>query len=155
MMKTTLALIVFLSLNILAQDKIFKSGIYEAIESDSCSTDNNYYSLKYLSEELCLKQNPVIDITDFDSIRIASAEIKEEKLFSLNIKLSESATKHFEEVTSKNIGKRLALIINNNIIIAPIVKGAIPSGLISVEDDEARIKELEKQINEERKNTKK
>ena len=154
-MKTTLALIVLLSLNILPQDKIFEAGIYEVIESDSCSKDKNYYSLKYLSEELCLKQNPLINIADFDSIRIASVEIKEQKLFTLNIKLIESATKHFEEVTSKNIGKRLALIISNNIIIAPIVKGAIRSGLISVEDDEARIKELENQINEERKNIKK
>ena len=154
LIKTILALIVFLSLNILPQDKIFVTGIYEVIESDSCSKINNYYSLKYLSEELCLKQNPVIYISDFDSIRIASTEINEEKLFALNIKLSESATKHFEEVTSNNIGRRLALIINNEIIIAPVVKGTIPSGLISVEDDEVRIKELEKQINAERRNNK-
>lgn len=153
-MKTILALIVFVSLDILPQDKIFVTGIYEVIESDSCSNNNNFYSLKYLFEELCLKQNPVIDISDYDSISIASTEINEDKLFTLNIKLSKSATKYFKEVTSINIGKRLVLIINNEIVSAPIVKGTISSGLISIEDDEERIKELEKQLNEERLNNK-
>ena len=154
-MKIILALIVFLSFTIFPQDKLFVTGIYEVINSDSCADNADYYSIEYLSEELCLKQNPLINISDFDSIRVASTEFNEERLFALNIKLSESATKYFKEVTSKNIGKRLALIINNEIILAPIVKGTIPSGLISIEDDEVRIKELEKQINEEIRNNKK
>ncbi|MCH9030360.1 MAG: hypothetical protein IH819_12315, partial [Bacteroidetes bacterium] len=49
------------------------------------------------------------------------------------------------------IGKKLALVINNEVIIAPIIRAKINSGLISVEDDELIINELEKELNKEMK----
>jgi len=146
-----LFVIIFTSLNISKQEKYFGTGLYLVIDSDSCIGKNENNSLEYLSEKLCLGQNPVISIADFDSIIVAKAELNEENIFSLNIKLSESATKKFEEITSNNIGEKLALVINNEIIIAPIVRAKINSGLISIEDDEFIIKELEKELNKEKK----
>lgn len=146
-----LLVIIFTSLNISPQEKYFETGLYLVTDSDSCLGKKENYSLEYLCEKFCLGQNPVISIADFDSIIVVTAKFDEENIFSLNIKLSESATKKFEEITSKNIGKKLALVINNEVIIAPIIRAKINSGLISVEDDELIINELEKELNKEMK----
>ncbi|MCH9030452.1 MAG: hypothetical protein IH819_12800, partial [Bacteroidetes bacterium] len=94
-----LLVIIFTSLNISPQEKYFETGLYLVTDSDSCLGKNENYSLEYLSEKFCLGQNPVISIADFDSIIVATAKFDKENIFSLNIKLSESATKKFEEIT--------------------------------------------------------
>ncbi len=133
------------------QNKILESGLYEVIDSGNCSKTDEYLSLSYLSEQLCIYNNPLISVSEFDSVKVTSANLYDENIFALTIQLNEYATKIFEQITSRYIAKRLALIINDEIIIAPYVKGVIHSGKFSIEDDELKIKELEKLIVEERK----
>ena len=71
-MKKIFFLIVFISSALFPQTKLFETGLYKVIDSDSCKDNNSY--LEYLSEQLCLKQNPVINASEFDSIKIFSCQ---------------------------------------------------------------------------------
>ena len=93
-MKIIFFLIIFISTSLFPQTKLFETGLYEVINSDSCNDSNSY--LEYLSEQLCLGQNPVIDISEFDSIKITSADFNGKKIFALTIKLNKSATKRID-----------------------------------------------------------
>ncbi len=144
-------LFIWSTFNVFPQNKITKSGLYKVVDSGNCAKNYDYLSLSYDSEQLCVYDNLLISVSEFDSIKITSANLYDENIFALIIQLDENVTKIFEQITTNNIGERLALIINDEIIIAPYISGPITSGIFKIEDDELKVKELEKMINEERK----
>ncbi len=54
--------------------------------------------------------------------------------FSVVIELKERYKKEFAKLTGRNIGRRLQIIFMDRVLIAPIIKDKIDSGLIQVGD---------------------
>ena len=126
-----------------AQSNLYKAGFYLVANLDSCNMSEEYFSLEYLSEKFIFKIEPDISISDFDTLATYVMNYNGEPIYSLNIKLNDNATKYFEKLTTNNIGGKIAFIANNKIVIVPTVNGAIPSGLITIQESDSMIKELE------------
>jgi len=64
-------------------------------------------------------------------------------MYVLNIKLKEAAASEFEKITEDNVGKKIAMIINNEVILNAVIRDPITSGMITVSGEtEEKIKEL-------------
>ncbi len=51
----------------------------------------------------------------------------------VNFQLNSEGTKTFAKVTGMNVGKQLAIVLDNNVAMAPNIKGKIPSGSGQIE----------------------
>lgn len=151
-MKTLLFFITILStLNIYPQVKDFETGLYLVLPEDSCTGENYKHTLESLSDTFCLAQAPIITIKDFKSCTTDSLQLEGKRQYSLNIKLKESAALRFKEFTTENVGKRLAFIIDKKVVMAPVIRDPITSGMLSVFDDYPVIKELGMKLKKEMK----
>lgn len=144
-------LIFFISTNLYAQIPQIKTGLYVGVDSNYCKLDQTYFTLNYLSNVYCFKNKPDISVEDFDTLAIYPIKINNEAIFSMSIKLTNSATSKFENITSNNIGNKIAFIAENKIIMIPTVNGEISSGVITIQDSEKVILELEKYLQSEMK----
>jgi len=50
--------------------------------------------------------------------------------YSVIIQLSHTATKDFQAITAKNVGRRLIILLNDTLVTSAIIKGEIDSGTI-------------------------
>lgn len=143
-MKTLLLffIIILSALNIYSQTKNIETDLYLVVSSDSCTGNNNAHTIKFLSDTLCLKNEPVISIQDMESCIMDSMQLEGKEQHSLNIKLKGSAGLRLKEITTANVGKRLVFIIDNEIVMAPIIRDPITSGRLAVYDEYPVIKEL-------------
>lgn len=68
----------------------------------------------------------------------------------VDIRFNKAGTKHFAEVTRQNMGKRLAIIIDGQVMEAPMVRSEITSGEAQITGsfDQQQAKDLAKKINE-------
>ncbi len=142
-------LMFFISANLNAQSNQIKTGLYVVVDSNICKSDQNYFTLKHSDCDYWFKNNPEISVEDFDTLSVYSMKIKNETIFGLSIKLTNKAKTDFKNITSNNIVKKIALIAENKIIIIPTVNASIPSGIITIQDSQKVILELEKYFNNE------
>lgn len=72
----------------------------------------------------------LIKINDFESLQ----KVKDKGYygFNLQINLNDSATKVFADYTKNHINKQLAIILNDKLIIAPIIMSEISGGHLSI-----------------------
>jgi len=96
------------------------------------------------SEEPCANKIPVLTINDFDSINISYVGFYVDSLYALFIKLSDFTSTVFAKFKAGVVGDK-------KIITAPILRDAITSGFINIEDNEYEMRELEVILNEEKK----
>jgi preprotein translocase subunit SecD len=152
-MKTQLTVIlILLTINIFPHAKNIQTGMYLVGPADSCTGQNTEFKVKYLSDTICLERNPIITIEDIESCSADSALTKEGKLYSLNIKLTESAGLRVKEISTRNVGKKLAIVINKKIVSVPKINDPITSGSVAVfKDSFQSLKELEKELKHEMK----
>ncbi len=137
-------------LNLFPQTKNLETGLYAVIPLDSCTGMNNKIAVEFLTDTLCLNPKPLITVKDFDSCKIDSSMYSREKILFLNIKLKDYATEKFKEITTKNVGKKIAVIIDNKVVLAPIVRDPITNGRLTVGGDkEAIIKEMYEKLKRE------
>jgi preprotein translocase subunit SecD len=138
-----LLILTLTAINISPQAKNLETGLYLVNPSDSCSGISNKNSVIYLSDTLCLNPKPVITTNDFESCMIDSSAYGGNEIYSLDIKLKKTAAIKFKEITARNVGKKIAFIIDNKVVMAPVVRDRIPSGLLTVGGDkEENIKKL-------------
>ena len=137
-------------INIFPQAKILETGLYLVIPSDSCSGVNNKNFIGYLTDTLCLNPKPVITVKDFDLCTIDSTIYGGNEIYSLNIQLKKSAALEFKEITTRNVGKKIAVIVDNKVIMAPVIRDPITNGRMTVSGDkEENIKKMYKKIKRE------
>jgi len=97
------------------------------------------------NEELYLESTPQLTIEDIDSASLESIiwepeyvkEFKERGLtpppYKILIKCTESGSKKLGRVTSENLGKRLGIIINGQLLMAPKILEPLTTGEMSVQ----------------------
>ncbi len=68
--------------------------------------------------------------------------------YQIAITLTDEAAKKMAEVTRKNIRRRLALLIDGRVIVAPVIQSEIPGGEIRISGSftEDEVKDLAKRI---------
>ena len=92
-------------------------------------------------EELYVQKTPVITLEDIASAEASSAEVpqnvknmlkkigrKSEPSIELTIKLNSKGKTKLNEITSQNIGKRMAIFIDGDLVLAPLIREPISVG---------------------------
>ena len=150
-MKTMLFffIIILSASNIYSQVKDIETGLYLVLPHDSCTGKNNKHTIEFLSDTLCIAPEPVISVKDIESCMTDSLKLEGKKQYSLNIKLKESASLRFKEITTENVGKKLVFIIDNKVVMAPVIRDPITSGRLSIYDEYPVIKELRMKLKQE------
>jgi preprotein translocase subunit SecD len=139
--------------NSFSQEKNIETGLYLIIPPDSCLGKSNIHAVKYLSDTVCIGEQPVIRVRDIESCITDSSKINSNEVYFLNIKLKNSVVSKFKEVTAKNTGKKLALVIDSKIVSAPVIRDPITSGRMTFGGDkEPIIKELGVKLREKMRN---
>jgi preprotein translocase subunit SecD len=133
-MKTLILLlgILITSLNIFPQNKTIESGLYLVISKGSCKKTQNNIRIKYASDTLCLEQKPEITLGDIESCNTGTQNMDGNEIYALNISLKESAKIKLKEITEKNIGKRMALVIDKEVVMAAMIRDPITTGRLTV-----------------------
>lgn len=132
-MKILLSLIlIILAVKIYSQEKQIETGFYIVEPHDSCIAGGMNHIVVFSSDTLCLQQNPVIKLKDMDLCIIDSTEINGDELYSLNIKLKDKSSKKFRQITEENVGKKLAIVIGNKVVMAPVLRDPITNGRMTV-----------------------
>ena len=95
-------------------------------------------------ETLHVSKKPVLSLKDFTH---ADVNITEGQV-TLNLSLTPSAGERIKSFTSKNVGKRLAFIVNGKLLKAPKVRDPIDGKGISIDPiDRTEADQLADQIN--------
>ena len=50
----------------------------------------------------------------------------------MSLEFEESTAKAIHLLTKDNVGKRLAVVISDRVIMAPVIRGAIPNGKLEI-----------------------
>lgn len=141
-----LVFILFNSAQIYSQDTILITGFYTVVENDSCLNSSNFINITDGETKYCINKIPVVTNDNFVSVKIVSDSSREGIYNTVRIKLDSITAKGFKETTSKLVGKKLALIINNKIITAPVLRDPIESGEIAIFCDEETINIIKKEF---------
>lgn len=131
--------ILLCAIQLSAQDNQLKTGFYAVVENDSCGISNDYLKIRNNSEEYCIAKIPLITSVNFTSIRIESDTTHEGIYNTVRIKLDSAVALEFKKTTMRLVGKRLAFVMNNKIITAPVLRDPIESGEIAVFCDDETI----------------
>lgn len=129
-----------------AQEDRLKTGFYSVVENDSCGMSGDYLKIRNDAEEYCIDKIPLITSNNFTSVRIDSDTTKEGIYRTVRIKLDSTVAQEFKETTTRLVGKRLAFVINNKIITAPVLRDPIESGEIAVFCDDETIDIIKKEF---------
>ena len=124
--------ILITSINIYPQSKTIESGLYLVLSKDSCTLNTNNIKIGYSSDTLCIKQKPEITIGDIAFCNTATENIDGNEIYVLNIALKSTAKIKLKEITEKNIGKRIAFIIDKEVIMAAVIRDPITNGRLTV-----------------------
>ncbi len=89
----------------------------------------NYKSSGYNEDKFELTQNP--SLTKEDVSRV-SKEISDYGGYEIRLELSEVGTKKLADLSKANIGNPLAIVINKEIIWAPVISTEIPNGKLNI-----------------------
>ena len=149
-----LALIFFItisSLNIFPQSKVIDTGLYLVISTDSCSGQNNNNIIVFSPDTLCLGDKPIITVKEIESYKTQTSTLDGKEMYVLNLKLNEAATSKFKEITKKNVGKKIAMVINNKVVMAATIRDPVTSGMLTISGESEQVikewaKELEKEM---------
>jgi preprotein translocase subunit SecD len=88
-----------------------------------CDTTNTSppMSIKGDAQEFCLEHQTIVDEADVKSAAVTN----EQKGPWVRLTLMDAASKRLLEATRKNIGKRIAVVLNGRLIAVPVVQAAI------------------------------
>jgi preprotein translocase subunit SecD len=139
MKKMILFFIIFSStFALFSQTKTIESGLYLVLSRDSCFNQSKGNTIVYLSDSLCLEKNPIINIRDIDTCFTAIANLDGNELFVLNIVLNTSAKLKFKKITEQNVGKKMAMIIDQKVVMAAVIRDPITSGQLTISGDKEK-----------------
>jgi preprotein translocase subunit SecD len=131
-------IIITSTFTLFSQTKTIESGLYLVLSRDSCSNQSKGNTIVYLSDSLCLEKNPIIDIRDIDTCFTATANLDGNELFVLNVALNKSAKLKFKKITEQNVGKKMAMIIDQKVVMAAVIRDPITSGRLTISGDKEK-----------------
>ena len=121
-----------------SQTKTIEPGLYLVLSRDSSFKHCNGNTIVYSSDSLCLEKYPIINIRDIDTCFTATANLDGNKSFVLNVALNESAKLKFKKMTEQNVGKKMAMIIDQKVVMAAVIRDPITSGRLTISGDKAK-----------------
>ncbi len=92
--------------------------------------DTEFYLLYLVKKEAEL--NGAL-LTDAQATIASGAGLTRQGEWTVNMKLNDEGTKIFSRVTGANVNKRLGIVLDNKIVMAPNIKEKIPTGSASIE----------------------
>jgi hypothetical protein len=114
-----------------AKDINLETGCYFVVHDGG----KNCATLKLLNSKdtfHCLDINPIVTSTNFNDVSYSSYEFEGKKEYVLHIKLDGIGREKFSRATGACIGKRVALVIDGQLVMAPIVQDKIDSGVLQL-----------------------
>ena len=116
------------------------NGIYLIVEKGKEFSLINQQQVKVAVDSV-----PIISILDFEKVRMTY--INYPNYPELDIQLTKKGKLKFAKVTSENIGKSLAIIIDNKLLSLATVQTEIPNGKIGISGlDKKQIEEIVKRF---------
>ena len=123
-----------LFVNLNAQTKL--NGIYNTSE-----TGINYTFFNDSTSSVKIDTIPVV--SSFEFMEVKKKYNKEFKQYELFINLTKKGSISFAKLTKANIGKPLAIIINDKLLAAPLIQTEITDGRLMLTGlDKALVKEI-------------
>ena len=129
-----------------AQENPLKTGFYVVVANDSCKDSPGFLKIKDSDGEYCINTNPIVTQDKFTRVVIAADTSKEGIFNTVRIKLDSSFAQKFKGITEKLVGERIAFIIDNKIVAAPVLRDPIESGEIAVYADDETIKLIKEEL---------
>ncbi len=123
---------VIASSNIFSQEKSIQTGLYLVTAKDSCYGQKNNHTAIYDNDTLCLEQKPVFTVKDISYCDTATANLDGNELFVLNIALNDYAKIKFKEITEANVGKKMAMVVDGEVIMAAVIRDPVTIGRMTV-----------------------
>ncbi len=126
--KPTLLSIVFLLLNTVlfaqVKEKTLSTGFYKVVEKSSYKVIDPQFQ-----ETLFLDTIPVCGAKDYKKVNLIFSQAG---MPEIEIQLGEQGTEKFAKATKDYIGKRIAIITNGKLLMAPIVHSEISTGRLNI-----------------------
>lgn len=114
-----------------AKDINLETGCYFVVQNGR----NNCATLKLKNSKDVshyLKTTPIITADNFANVTLSSYEFKGKEEYVLHIVLDDAGRDKFSIATGSYIGKRIALVIDGVLVMAPIVQDKIDSGVLQL-----------------------
>ena len=126
------------SLNTLQIDTNLTTGWYYISDSENDYKRNLIGTIEYHF----IAPVPIITVKDFKNIKIYKNNYSHD--LGLGIEFTEAGTEAWSAATEKSIGKKLAFILKNKLIFAPIINGKITGGFSAITGRNTSKKDLKK-----------
>ncbi len=133
--KVNLAIFLFISIYFIspvcAEDINLETGCYFVVQNGGKNCANlKLTNSKDISH--CLKIIPIITVYNMTDVSFASFEFRGREEYALHITLDDAGKNKFSLATGANIGKRIALVIDGEVAMAPVVQDKIDSGVLQL-----------------------
>lgn len=111
-----------------AQQTKFETGCYFVIDNttESCVRPQPDKS----GRSYCLDTKPIVTKVDFRNVELNEFMLEQKTEYALIIRLNDKGRDKFAKATDRYTGKRIAFVIDNRLIMAPVAKTRIESGTI-------------------------
>ena len=103
---------------------------------DIILADKHDKNTKYL-----LKANAIVDNSMIENAEVSIDEFRHDPL--INIHFSKEGAKVFSDFTAKNVGKRVAIILNSKVYAAPVIVEQISGGTVQITGEFSQEKAFE------------
>lgn len=105
---------------------------------DIILTDKRNENIKYL-----VKAKSIIDNSMIVKAEASTDELHGKNGYLIHIQLSKEGAKIFSDFTEKNVGKRVAIVLNSKVYSAPIIAQQITGGKVQITGEFSKEKAFE------------
>jgi preprotein translocase subunit SecD len=98
-------------------------SVSEAASPDTVPTS---FSSGEQTETLHLSRDPLLDVTAVKSAGVSTDPLSGSPI--VQIVFNTEGTKKFSDITAQHVGKRIAILVDGKVLIAPIVRAPISGG---------------------------
>jgi hypothetical protein len=133
------------------QDSVLRTGWYYISDNET----NYKRQLDKTSEFYFIDPNVIVPVQQFDKIELTESKYDNEKYPMIIIRFDFKGTDNWSIATEKSIGGKLALILNDKLVIAPKVNAQITAGVSAInrsdysqQDIDEIFKTIETELNE-------
>lgn len=110
------------------KESALKTGWYYISDSET----NYKRQLDKTSEFYFIDPNVIVPLEQFDKLELTESKYENEKYPMIIIRFDSKGTDNWSIATEKSIGGKLALIINDKLVIAPKVNAQITAGVSAI-----------------------
>lgn len=97
-----------------------------------CESDCLEYNELHSGNVIKISKDPVMEASIDDILQAQTLKDPSVPMDYLAITLNDDKAKEFENITAQNIGKRLAIVVNKQVLIYPYIAEKISGGVIHI-----------------------